>query len=172
MINYLRLTSFTTLCKITILAAIVLLNACGDASKGGGQTPQTPQTPKTPQSSGGDPPSPTNLASFAEIAVSGAIEGVQTTTSKQDQDAFFAKNSKSALKACLIDKLKNDPKFELEKKWGNPSMDQYMGKLTDENPIFEVIKKYGVKELNQQTKMAYELWVYKTGEAFLACVVQ
>ncbi len=147
--------------KIATVAALVFLTACGDASKSGG---------KAPQSSGGDPPSPTSLNMFVEIMVSGAFEGIETL-SKQDQDTFLSKNSKSAMTACVTDKFQNDPNFELDKN-GGPSMDQYGGKLTDSNPIFEVIKKYGVKELNQQTKLVYEMWVYKGAEAVMACTVQ
>ena len=59
----------------------------------------------------------------------------------------------------MTDKLKNDPKFSLDMSMGDPSMDKYLGRLTDDNPIFEVIKKYGVKESNQQTKLALVLLV-------------
>lgn len=162
MANYLRIISYKTLYKITVIGVLVLLNACGDASKSGGSVSKK---------SDGDPPSPTSLAMFIDIMVEGAFEGVQTI-SKQDQDAFFAKNSKKAMAACIADKFNNDPKFEQEKKWGDPSMDQYMGKLSDDNPIFEAIRKYGVKELNQQTKMAYDSWVMKAAEASMACIVQ
>jgi hypothetical protein len=170
MANYLRPISFTTFYKITIIGALVLLNACGDASKNGSQTTQSSGS-QTPQSSVGDPPSPTNLAEFVEILASGAIEGVQTA-SKMEQDAFFAKNSKEAIAACMTDKLKNDPKFSFDGSMGDPSMDKYLGRLTDDNPIFEVIKKYGIKESNPQTKLAYQMWVQKAAEASVACIVQ
>lgn len=164
MVNLVTLvhSNFRDFLKAAFFTSLLLVAACGDASRSGGTTPK-----KTD----GDPPSPTSLSMFVDILVEGAFEGIQTA-SKQDQDAFFAKNSKAAMTACITDKFKNDPKFELEKKWGDPAMDQYMGKLTDDNPIFEVIKKYGVKELNQQTKMAYDLWIGKAAESVLACVVQ
>jgi hypothetical protein len=166
--NYLRTSNLNieTFQKIVMIGALALLTACGEATTSG---------------KGGDgvPPSPESLADFVEIIVSGSFEGIQTNSNQQDQDAFFAKNSKAAMTACVTDKFKNDPNFELEKNMDEASMDefeatvnQYRGKLNDDNPIFEVIKKYGVKELNTLTKMAYDAWVMKGVESFLACTVQ
>ncbi len=166
---------YKTLQKTAMIGALVLLTACGDSSKSTSKTPQSSPN-KASESSAGGPPSPTTLAAFVELGVSGAIEGIQTVN-KQDRDAFFAKNSEQAMRACVTDKFNNDPKYELPKYPGeqspeNVAANQYRGKLTDDNPIFAAIKKYGVKELNQTGQMAYQLWVVKLGEATLACIVQ
>lgn len=145
----LKSNSFRTASAVIVIGTSIFLTACGDSlpSDGGG---------------------PTTLNSHIELSVDGAFEGIDTL-GEQDKENFYAKNSKSAIKACILDKVQNDPEYLDEK--GNYGVG--VGKrVTDDAPMYKAIAKYGVKELNLETKMAYEAWTRAIALAFTKCIVE
>jgi hypothetical protein len=126
---------------ILAIGTLTFLVACGDA----------------PSSKG-----PTSLNSHINLFVDGFFKTQNEVRTKQDQDAFNSKNNKSNVTACVLDKMQNSPDYVYpnvkEGYIGYLAPDRYKPRLTDADPIYSAIKKYGVDELNDETSFIYGQW--------------
>jgi hypothetical protein len=139
--------------QILAIGTLTFLVACGDA----------------PSSKG-----PTSLNSHINLLVDEVIKTGNAMRSKQAQDDFNSKNNKSNVSACVLDKMQNSPDYVYpnvkEGYIGYLAPDRYKPRLTDADPIYSAIKKYGVDELNGETSFIYRQWNLLIFSAIRYCI--